>query len=96
MQAVISRPGTFSKVVQAVISRSRGAGGSGQRPSSLATEDNCMTAVPGAVVGARPGITAPLGNARRAEKAVFAREEKPVVTLGGQKGHYLHGAGNQW
>ena len=55
-----------------------------------------MTAVPGAVVGARPGITAPLGNARRAEKAFFAREEKPVVTLGGQKGHYLHGAGNQW
>ena len=56
--AVISRPGTFSKVVQAVISRSRGAGGSGQRPSSPATEDNCSSAVLRASGVQGPGITA--------------------------------------
>ena len=55
-----------------------------------------MTAVPGAVVGARPGITAPLGNARRAEKAFFAREEKPVVTLGGRFGGLAHVARHWW
>ena len=46
MKAVISRPVAFTVDALAVISRSRDAGGSVRGPSSPATEDNCVTAMP--------------------------------------------------
>ncbi len=58
--------GLFRRVCRQLSPGRGGAGGSGQRPSSPATEDNCLTAVLQARGVHGPGITAPRGPQDRA------------------------------